>query len=117
VEEGITGHGAAQPSAAASFEHLPFEPHRLASAPAATGVYLLYRGHRLIYIGLAHAGRTIRACLEQHRRGAHGPCTAGATEFDYEVSRDPVWLYRHYLAVYLDATRGLLPDCNRAGDR
>jgi hypothetical protein len=113
----MSGYRGAPTPAPASFEHRRFEPPEVAAAPAAGGVYLLYRGHRLIYIGLAHAGRTIRACLEEHRRGGHGRCTAAATEFDYEASEQPLWLYRHYLSVYLEATRGLLPDCNRPEDR
>lgn len=95
-------------------EHIPFHAASVAEAPEAPGVYLLYRGHRLIYIGLAAAGAGMRQCLRRHLRGDGGPCTRGATEFDYEISDDPVELYRHYLAVYVDATGGLLPDCNEA---
>lgn len=98
-------------------ERVPFEARNVAAAPAAGGVYLLYRGHRLIYIGLAAAGATIRERLHQHLRGDDGPCTRSATEFDYESSAEPIALYRHYLAVYFDATGGLLPDCNNDGGR
>lgn len=98
-------------------EHVPFDARRIAETPAAPGVYLLYRGHRLIYIGHAPTGTTIRARLERHLRGEAGACTQAATEFDYETSAYPDWLYRHYLAVYLDATGGLLPDCNTLEDR
>jgi hypothetical protein len=93
-------------------EHLPFDARNLAAAPAMPGVYLLYRGHRLIYIGLAAAGATIQDRLRHHLRGDGERCTCSATEFDYEASTDPVPLYRHYVAVYLAATGGLLPDCN-----
>jgi hypothetical protein len=98
-------------------EHVAFHGRSVAQAPEAPGVYLLYRGHRLVYIGLAAAGATIRRSLRQHLRGEGGPCTQSATEFDYEASAEPVALYRHYLAVYLDATGGLLPDCNERDDR
>lgn len=98
-------------------EHLPFDARSVAHAPAAPGVYLLYRGHRLIYIGVAAGGATIRACLRQHLRGERGRCTGSASEFDYEVSAAPLPLYRHYLGVYLETTAGLLPDCNAADDR
>jgi hypothetical protein len=100
------------PPAARVGEHVPFVSRTVAEAPASPGVYLLYRGHRLIYIGLAAAGATIQERLRHHLRGEGGPCTRCATEFDYETSGDPVALYHHYLAVYLDATGGLLPDCN-----
>ena len=95
-------------------EHVPFHASDVAQAPETPGVYVLYRGHRLIYIGLAAAGTTIRQCLRRHLRGEGGPCTHGATEFDYESADDPVALYRHYLGVYVEATGGLLPDCNEA---
>jgi hypothetical protein len=98
-------------------EHVPFVPRSVAEAPASPGVYLLYRAHRLIYIGLAAAGATIQERLRYHLRGGGGPCTRSATEFDYETSADPVPLYRHYVAVYLDATGGLLPDCNEDAGR
>ena len=98
-------------------EHVPFVSRGVAEAPASPGVYLLYRGHRLIYIGLAAAGATIQERLQYHLRGDGGPCTRSATEFDYETSADPVPLYRHYVAVYLDATGGLVPDCNEHAAR
>jgi hypothetical protein len=97
--------------------HLPFDVRNLGAAPAMPGVYLLYRGHRLIYIGLAAAGGTIRDRLRHHLRGDGGRCTRSATEFDYEASIDPVPLYRHYVAVYLAATGGVLPDCNEDSAR
>jgi hypothetical protein len=90
-------------------EHVPFDERRVSEAPASPGVYLLYRGHRLVYIGLAQ--ETIRGSLRHHLR-AGGACTRSATEFDYETSADPLALHRQYLAVYLHATGGLLPDCN-----
>lgn len=93
-------------------EHLPFSARSVAQAPASPGVYLLYRGHRLIYIGLAAAGATIRDRLRHHLRGGGGFCTRSASEFDYEASRDPIALYHHYVAVYLAATGARLPDCN-----
>jgi hypothetical protein len=98
-------------------EHVPFVSRSVAEAPASPGVYLLYRAHRLIYIGLAAVGATIQERLRYHLRGGGGPCTRSATEFDYETSADPVPLYRHYVAVYLDASGGLLPDCNEDAGR
>jgi hypothetical protein len=106
---------AARPSAPS--ERVPFTPGNLAAVPASPGVYLLYRHHRLIYIGLAAAGGSIREDLRHHLRGAGGTCTRAATEFDYEISQDPVSLYRHYAAVYLDTTGGLLPECNEQDGR
>src|SRR5688572_23262739 len=90
-------------------EHTPFDARNVDQAPAKPGVYLLYRGHRVIYIGLAAPGGTIRQCLQRHLRGEGGRCTRTATDFDYETSAHASWLYRHYVAVYLEATDGLLP--------
>jgi hypothetical protein len=95
-----------------SLAHAPFISRYVNLAPASPGVYLLYRSHRLIYIGLAAAGATIREKLGHHLHGAGGRCTHAATEFDYEVSDDPVALYRHYVAVYLGTSAGVMPDCN-----
>ena len=98
-------------------ERLAFIPANLGSAPASPGVYLLYRHHQLIYIGLAAGGANIREQLRQHLRGLGGPCTRAATEFDYETSSDPLALYRHYVAVYLETSAGLLPECNEQDGR
>ena len=93
-------------------EHVAFTEQGVADAPAMPGVYLLYCQHRLIYIGLAPPGSTIRRCLAEHLRGERGACTAAATEFDYESSVCATRLYRHYMAIYLEATGGLIPECN-----
>lgn len=95
-----------------SLARAPFVSRHVREAPASPGVYLLYRGHRLIYIGLAAAGATIRERLQHHLRGDGGRCTRSATEFDYEPSAEPIPLYRHYVAVYLGTSAGVLPECN-----
>lgn len=100
-----------KPSLAA---HAPFVSRHVDEAPALPGVFLLYRSGRLIYIGLAGPGGSIRERLRQHLRGEAGACTRAATEFDYEAATDPLSLYRHYLAVYLGTSAGRLPDCNQA---
>jgi hypothetical protein len=91
----------------------PFDARHVASAPLRAGVYLLYGGHRLIHIGIAAPGTTIRGELLRHLRGANAG-TRAATDFDCEASADPLALYQHYLAVYLDATGGVLPECHEA---
>lgn len=104
------------PPAARLGEHVALTPGNVALAPALPGIYLLYRGHRLIYIGVAPRGATIRGRLREHLLGDGARGTGSATEFDYEVSREPFALYEHYLSVYIDATGGLLPDCNEPAD-
>jgi hypothetical protein len=93
-------------------EHVPFDASNVAQAPALPGVYLLYRSHRLIYIGVAANGDTIQQGLQRHLRGGCGSCTQRATEFDYEAAPDALPLYWLYLNIYREMTGGLLPDCN-----
>jgi hypothetical protein len=57
-------------------ERLAFIPANVGSAPASPGVYLLYRNHQLIYIGLAAGGANIREQLRQHLRGLGGRARA-----------------------------------------
>jgi hypothetical protein len=97
--------------------HAAFVSRHVDEAPASPGVFLLYRSGRLIYIGLAAPGGSIRERLGHHLRGGAGACTRAATEFDYEAGTDPLSLYRHYLAVYLGTSAGRLPDCNQAAAR
>jgi hypothetical protein len=90
----------------------PFTDAAIDLSPAEPGVYLLYRGGRLIYIGLAVNGAGIRQELESHRRGAYGECTREATAFLYELARDPRALYRRYLAAHRGRYGGRLPAGN-----
>jgi hypothetical protein len=105
----VTGHQAAR-----SFfkEHTPFDSLSIDDAPACPGVYLLYSGERLIYIGLAESGSTIRQCLQEHKKGSQSDCTSAATGFDYEVSASARRLYLSYLAIYREWSGGLSPACN-----
>jgi hypothetical protein len=92
----------------------PFTPEHLALAPAGTGVYFLYRGERLIYIGVAVHGTGIRDELESHLRGSYGAATQGASAFGYELTRDPVVAKHEYLRMHKRAFGGRLPACNTA---
>jgi len=94
--------------------HAPFVSRHVDEAPASPGVFLLYRRGRLVYIGLAGPGGSIRERLHEHLRGQAGSCTRSATEFDFEASPYPVSLYRQYFAVYLGTSAGRLPECNEA---
>ena len=81
-------------------------------APDVQGIYELYDGAELIYIGRAD-GRTItiRSRLQSHYRGDEGPCTQGATAYARYEHADPkaeeVRLLNAYKARY-----GRLPRCN-----
>jgi hypothetical protein len=97
----IAGHSAA-----------PFTPEEVALAPAAPGVYFLYRNERLIYIGIAVHGSGIRQELERHLRGIYGTGTRAATSFDYELTRDPVVVSAQYLQAHMARHGGRLPSFN-----
>ena len=62
-------------------EHLPLHARDITIAPASPGLYLLYRGHRLIYISLAAGGATIQEWLRYHLRGGSA-CTRAASQFE-----------------------------------
>jgi hypothetical protein len=90
----------------------PFQEDHISLAPEATGVYLLYRHGRVIYIGVAVHGSGIRQELERHLQGAYGGATQAATSFDYEVTRDPVVASGEYLRLHQARHGGRLPLCN-----
>jgi len=92
----------------------PFQDDHIALAPEGTGVYFLYRHGRVIYIGVAVHGSSIRQELERHRQGAYGSATQAATSFDYELTRDPVVASGEYLRLHKARHRGRLPSCNGA---
>lgn len=91
---------------------MPFTAEQLAAAPAATGVYFLYRNERVIYIGVAVHGSGIRQELHSHLRGSYGAGTQEATAFRYELTRDPVVAKHEYLRIHQAAYGGRLPVCN-----
>jgi lipid-binding SYLF domain-containing protein len=91
---------------------MPFTAEQLAAAPAATGVYFLYRNERVIYIGVAVHGSGIRQELHNHLRGSYGAGTQEATAFRYELTRDPVVAKHEYLRIHQAAYGGRLPACN-----
>jgi len=77
-----------------------------------SGVYLLYRASRLIYVGMTVPGETILACLLAHHGGFRGTCTQAATEFEYEMSANPAPLRHRYLSAYAKGNAGQWPECN-----
>ncbi len=63
----------------AALEHAPEEP----------GVYALFHGEEMIYLGRASTREhSIRRCLLEHQDGARGACTMKATRYTWEIS---VW--------------------------
>jgi hypothetical protein len=99
-------------SSSKSTEAIAFNRANVESAPVSPGVYFLSRKHRVIFIGVAQGGTTIREELLRHLRGERGACTRAASEFEYDSSPNPRALYYFYLENYSVRTGGLLPECN-----
>lgn len=91
---------------------MPFTAEQLTVAPAATGVYFLYRNERLIYIGVAVHGTGIRQELHNHLRGSYGAATQAASAYRYELTRDPVVAKHEYLEMHKASFGGRLRACN-----
>lgn len=82
------------------------------AAPNENGVYILYEGDELIYIGRA-VGLivTIRSRLQRHLSGDEGPCTKRATQYSWYICEDGARVERELLERYFQ-TYGRLPRCN-----
>ena len=50
------------------------------------GVYLLWEGDEVIYIGRTGTSTNIRACLLEHLDGIRGGCTSTATHYSWEIT-------------------------------
>jgi hypothetical protein len=61
----------------------------IAKAPAEQGVFCLWEGDEVIYIGRATGNATIKSCLDNHYAGDYGACTQGATQYTWEASLYP----------------------------
>lgn len=78
---------------------------RLAEAsPPSPGVYRLYCGERIVHVGMAAGGATLRSEILAHARGEYGPATQSADHVDWEVSPDAALAYRRFLSVFASAT-------------
>lgn len=89
-----------------------FNKHNVDNVVQDQGVYVLYSGDQIIYIGRA-AGETttIRSRLQDHWAGREGVCTSRATHFSYEVCTFPVSREVDLLNWY-KSKHGGLPSCN-----
>lgn len=90
----------------------PFSKDNVDKAPDQHGVYELYDGDELIYIGRAAGdGVTIRTRLQAHHRGDEGRCTQRATHYRREANSRPVARESELLRAYV-TRHGRLPRCN-----
>ena len=85
----------------------------LSRAPDGPGVYTLWQGDELIYIGRANGGaKTIRSCLLDHYFGSVDPVTERATHYSWELTDDPAAREAELLREYQE-TWGNLPRGNQ----
>ncbi len=80
--------------AAAVIEHAPQEP----------GIYALWEGEEMVYLGRAVTGG-IQAALREHLEGRRGACTKQATHYSWEISLWPTLRESEVLAEFFAAHR------------
>ena len=91
----------------------PFTRDFAGSAPDEPGVYGLFEGTELVYIGRApDRQNSLKACLRNHRDGVHGDCTRRATACTWEVARFPRAREREILEAFRETNRRE-PRCQR----
>ena len=89
-----------------------FNKNNVDNAPARRGVYALYRGTELLYIGRGGTSTSnIRTRLQAHLAGKEGSCTKRANRFKTVITASPKTRERSLLQKYLDKY-GELPPCN-----
>jgi hypothetical protein len=81
----------------------------ITSSPDQPGVYALYKGASIIYIGQSES--SIRARLNSHKSGREGSGTSTATHFWYEVCSRPSEREKELLQWFKNEN-GHLPSCN-----
>jgi len=94
------------PFTAAAVEHSPDEWG---------GVYVLWRGDTILYIGSApDVGHSIKGDLTAHLKGERGPCTKAATHYGWELSQNPKQRELELLKEHVERHRSY-PRCNEQG--
>lgn len=89
-----------------------FTKQNVDAAPLENGVYLLYVGNELTYIGCSWGDTgSIRSRLQSHYGGREGSCTQSSTAFEFEVTTMPLTTETNLLTAYR-ARFGRLPRCN-----
>jgi|GEM_PF-896160 len=89
-----------------------FTWENIQNAPAQAGVYALFDGDEIIYIGRAQGGNTtIRSRLSAHKNGNEGSCTQFALAYWRETTSRPVSREKELLE-WFKGKHGRLPRCN-----
>jgi hypothetical protein len=96
-----------------SGKRYPFVEYAIAGAPADPGVFALWEGDELIYIGAAQGdGTTLQSALKEHLQGLF-PCTRGSTHYSWQLARNVKTLEQKVLQEFRGSFQRL-PRCNRA---
>ena len=94
-------------------EKYRFSDDDISHTPNCSGVYVLYYGPEIIYIGKATGKDTLKSKLQAHKRGNEGSCTRYATHFAREQTPSPLGRERDMLQEYKNEHLRL-PKCNEA---
>ena len=70
-----------------SLPRQPFTAWRIAGIPARAGVYVLWQGEEILYVGRAHGAATMRSRLMEHYTRQVKPWDA--THFSWEACERP----------------------------
>lgn len=81
----------------------PFARQFLQGAPSEPGVYALYQGRELLFLGLAERAGGIRARLVAHFSGVYQP--QEATHYGWEIRLDPRIRYTELLEELVRAKK------------
>lgn len=85
-------------------------------APEETGVYALWHGDEMIYVGrAAEKAQGIQHCLIEHLQGSRGVCTAKATHYSWEICLLPAVREAEILREFREAHHRE-PRCNAEPD-
>ena len=81
-------------------EVFPFTARLIGGAPDQVGIFVLWKGEELIYLGATAVGATIRSRLLEHFSGRAGDCTRVATHYSWQISPKPAELELELLVEY-----------------
>ena len=85
-------------------------------APCEQGVYVLYCGSPIIYIGTSGVNSTIQSCLTAHHLGDEGSCSTKATTYRREVTETADLRADELIQEYKKQHNGSWPPCNTQQD-
>lgn len=78
----------------------PFLDYSIEAAPLDQGVFGLWHGGELVFIGATSTGTSLRQCLLEHFRGVHALEHREADHYSWEVSEKPEERKRAVLAQF-----------------